>query len=103
MIMNSQTIIKRTNKALASAIDDEVVMFDADAGKYYGLNNVAAAVWNMLEKPLSIGEICDQLTREYDVEKEKCINEVLGFLPELQKRGLIEIEEQEKENIKKKR
>lgn len=91
--MNSQTRIKRTNKALASEIDDEVVMFDADAGKYYGLNSVAAAVWNMLEEPASIEEICDQLTREYDVEKETCMDEVLGFLPELQKKGLIEIAE----------
>lgn len=91
-MMNSQTTIKRTNKALASAIDDEVVMFDADAGKYYGLNSVAAKVWNMLEEPLKVGEICDKLTKEYDVEKEKCLDEVLGFLPELLEKGLIEIE-----------
>ena len=91
--MNSQTILKRTNKALASAIDDEVVMFDADAGKYYGLNSVAAAVWNMLEEPATIEEICDQLTKEYDVGKEKCMDEVLGFLPDLQEKGLIEIGE----------
>jgi len=89
--MNSQTIIKRTNKALASAIDDEVVMFDADAGKYYGLNSVAAAVWNMLDEPLRIDDICDKLTEQFDVKKEKCLDEVLGFLPELQEKGLIEI------------
>ncbi|HMB40353.1 MAG TPA: PqqD family peptide modification chaperone [Balneolaceae bacterium] len=91
--MDSETVIKRTNKALATAIDDEVVMFDADAGKYYGLNSVAAAVWNLLEEPLSIGNICDQLISEYDVEKEKCLDEILGFLPELQQKGLIEIAE----------
>lgn len=89
--MNSQTVIKRTNKALATDIDDEVVMFDADAGKYYGLNSVAAAVWKLLEEPLSVGEICDQLTSEYDVDKQKCMDEVLGFLPELKDKGLIEI------------
>lgn len=91
--MDSHTVIKRTTKALATGIDDEVVMFDADAGKYYGLNSVAATVWNMLEKPLSVGEICDQLTSEYDVDKEKCMREVLGFLPELKDKGLIEITE----------
>jgi len=91
--MNSQTIIKRTNKALASSIDDEVVMFDADAGKYYGLNSVASAVWDMLEEPLSVSEICDQLISQYDVKKEKCIDEVLSFLPELEQKGLIEIVE----------
>jgi PqqD family protein of HPr-rel-A system len=91
--MNSQTVIKRTNKALATGIDDEVVMFDADAGKYYGLNSVAASVWNMLEEPLTIGDICDQLMSEYDVDKQKCLDEVLGFLPELKEKGLIEISE----------
>jgi hypothetical protein len=89
--MQATTKVKKTNKALSSEIDDEIVMFDADAGKYYGLNGVAAAVWNQIDKPKSVEEICDQLTTEYDVEKQTCIDEVLSFLPELQKKGLIEI------------
>ncbi len=89
--MEITTKIKKTNKALSSEIDDEIVMFDADAGKYYGLNGVAAAVWNQIDKPKSVDEICDQLTTEFDVERQTCIDEVLSFLPELQKKGLIEI------------
>jgi hypothetical protein len=89
--MQITTKVKKTNKALSSEIDDEIVMFDADAGKYYGLNGVAAAVWNQIDKPKSVNEICDQLTTEFDVEKQTCIDEVLTFLPELQKKGLIEI------------
>lgn len=99
--MNSETVIKRTNKALATGIDDEVVMFDADAGKYYGLNNVAATVWNMLDEPLRIGDICDQLTLEYDVNKVTCLDEVLSFLPQLEEKGLIEVIKQKRGNIKK--
>lgn len=89
--MNINTKIKKTNKALASAIDDEVVMFDADAGKYYGLNSVAAAVWNQLEEPKTVNEICDQLIKKFDIEKEQCVSEVLGFLPDLKEKGLIDI------------
>jgi hypothetical protein len=89
--MDLHTKIKRTNKALTSAIDDEVVMFDADAGKYYGLNSVATAVWNLLDDPKTVDEICDQLITEFEIEKKQCLTEVLEFLPDLKKKGLIEI------------
>lgn len=89
--MDINTRIQKTNKALASAIDDEVVMFDADTGKYYGLNSVAAAVWNQLEEPKNVDEICEQLITEFEIEKEQCVAEVLDFLPHLKEKGLIEI------------
>lgn len=92
--MDITTKIKQTNRALASEIDDEVVMFDADAGQYYGLNSVASAVWKQVKNPASVAEVCDQLVELYDIEKEQCISEVLSFLPDLHKKGLIEIVEE---------
>lgn len=89
--MERNTKIIRTDKALASAIDDELVMFDANAGQYYGLNSVATAVWNQLETAKTVDELASELTNEFDVSKKDCINDLLEFLPDLQKKGLIEI------------
>ncbi|NBB76807.1 MAG: PqqD family peptide modification chaperone [Bacteroidetes bacterium] len=89
--MDRNTKIIRTDKALASAIDDELVMFDANAGQYYGLNSVATAVWNQLETAKTVDELAQELTTGFDISKEACLNDLLDFLPELQKKGLIEI------------
>jgi hypothetical protein len=87
--MDLQTKIVRTGDVVASPIDDELVMFDADAGKYYGLNRVATSTWNLLEEEKTVEELCNELTKIYDIPSDKCYEEVLGFLPDLESKGLI--------------
>lgn len=91
--MNRDTTIVRTNKALASSIEDELVMFDVNAGQYYGLNNVATAVWNHLETEKTVHELAQTLTGEFDISVEDCQKELLEFLPDLEEKGLIEVVE----------
>lgn len=91
--MNRDTTIVRTNKALVSSIEDELVMFDVNAGQYYGLNNVATAVWNHLETKKTVDELAQALTSEFDISIEECRKEMLEFLPELEEKGLIEVVE----------
>lgn len=91
--MNRDTTIVRTNKALVSSIEDELVMFDVNAGQYYGLNNVATAVWNHLETKKTVDELAQALTSEFDISIEECRKELLEFLPELEEKGLIEVVE----------
>lgn len=91
--MNRDTTIVRTNKALVSTIEDELVMFDVNAGQYYGLNNVATAVWNHLETEKTVEELCQALIGEFDITLDDCRNELLTFLPELEEKGLIEVVE----------
>lgn len=81
---------KRTEKALATPVDDELVMFDSESGRYYGLNEVATAIWELLEQPRSIEGLIEILTNEFEVSAETCRQEVEGFLAQLLKRGLVE-------------
>lgn len=80
----------RTSEALTSPIENELVMFDADAGKYYGFNEVATAIWNELEKPLTVDELCENLLETFEVEPEECRNDVVAFLKELIDKNLVE-------------
>ncbi|MCC5904791.1 MAG: PqqD family protein [Balneolaceae bacterium] len=89
--MNLKSKIKRTRDVVASPIDDEMVMFDADAGKYYGLNRVAASAWNLLEESKTVEELCKELLEIYDISEEQCQQEVLNFLPDLEDKGLIKV------------
>lgn len=81
---------RRTDQALATPVDNELVMFDAEAGRYFGLNEVATAIWERLEHPHSLDELVESLTAEFDISKEKCREELEAFLPRLSERGLIE-------------
>lgn len=61
-------------------------MMDIEAGKYFSLNPVATRIWELLENPRSLDELCLLLQKEYDVsevrcrqETEACIKDLIGF------------------------
>lgn len=80
----------RNKNTLSEKLLDEIVMLDLELGKYFALNPVASRVWELLEKPNSIEELCKSLLNEYQVEEEQCKKEVEALLEQLVKLKLIE-------------
>lgn len=79
----------RKSKTISGRLHDELVMMDIDQGKYFSLNPVATRIWELLEKPLTVDDLCMILIDEYEVEMDKCILEVEGYLSEMVRLGLI--------------
>jgi hypothetical protein len=52
---------------------------------------VGARIWKLLQKPVRVGEIERVLLEEYDVEPEKCHEEVVGLLNKLVDQNLVEV------------
>ena len=77
------------NQTISGRLDDELVMMDIEKGKYFALNPVATRIWDLLEQPLSVEELCGSLLDEYDVEPEKCHSEVVKYLDQMEKLGLV--------------
>jgi hypothetical protein len=56
-----------------------------ESGNYFGLNEVASFIWNQLERPLTIAEICAAVLSEFDVDEARCETDALAFL-----QGMVE-------------
>jgi hypothetical protein len=85
----------RNNKTISGRLHDEMVMMDMEQGKYFSLNQSATAIWEKLEKPLTIEELCDNLMETYNVGKEQCVTEVTEHIKEMVRMGLIKKSEEE--------
>ena len=94
MAININSVISKNPAIISSKMDDEVVMMSIDKGNYYGLNPVAAEIWEMLTAPMTVQAICDRLMEEFDVELEKCYNETLVYIGKLENEGLILVRDQ---------
>jgi hypothetical protein len=81
--------VVRAGEAITAAVDEELVMMDVQAGKYYGLNTVGAEIWQLLESPISVQDLCTTLTQSFEVPSERCTAEVLQFLEQLHTKGLV--------------
>lgn len=85
--------ISRRDDWLAASIGAELVMMSATSGRYIGLNEIGARVWEMLERPCDLDTLCARLLSEYDVEPSVCRAEVEAFVSELVASGAATIDQ----------
>lgn len=85
-------LVKRQGDWLAAKVGDELVMMSAEKGNYLGLSEVGARIWELLETPRAIDEICTKLEAEFDVAPETCRAEVEAFLNELAAQHAISLD-----------
>jgi len=77
---------------VSCALGDEVVLLALDSGVYFGLEGVGVRIWELLSGGAgSARDICAALVSEYEVEPERCREDVLRFLEEMRSRGLIRL------------
>jgi hypothetical protein len=84
-------IIMRAEEQISRDIGMEAVILNLANSKYYGLNEVGARIWKIIEKPVSVKEICTILVDEFDVTPERCEKELLALLQEMADHQLIDL------------
>jgi hypothetical protein len=90
-ILNSMQRFHRSPEMVHSSIDGEVVMMSVDKGEYYGLNAMGSRIWELLEKPHSVEELCRELMMSFEVDQDTCLAEVSHFLGEIADQKLVAI------------
>jgi hypothetical protein len=90
MSITVHTTIGRTGDILYAPVGtEEAVMMSVIGGCYFGLNAVGMRIWELLEHPRMIAELCAQLCEEFEVEAEACEVDVLKFVNELIANGIV--------------
>lgn len=84
------TIYQRKPEVISGKLEEQLVMMDIEKGKYFSMNPVATRVWELLEKPSSVGKVCERLLEEFDVDTERCNKEVQELMEKMQDLGLVE-------------
>lgn len=85
------TTLKRSDTILVQNLDEDVVMANIDSGHYFGIDRTGRRIWELLESPATVTEICAGISREYAVDAATCEQEVLAFVNELAQEGLIQV------------
>lgn len=91
--ISPDSTVVATPEQVSSDLAGESVILNLKTGMYFGLNEVGASIWNLLQQPRSVKDICAQILEEYEVESEQCERDVLTLLHELSESELIEIKD----------
>ena len=87
--MTDTTVLSRREGLMTADMNGSAVMMDIMSGKYYNLGEVGGRIWEMLEEPMTLRNLVQKLTAEYDVSAERCRSDMLPFLNTLIERGLL--------------
>lgn len=81
-------VIVRAADLFSAPVGDEVAMFSRHTGQYFCLNATAKRIWEMIENPQTVPEICRMLQREYEVDPATCECDVTGILRDFLQQGV---------------
>ena|SRR5688572_32550417 len=82
-------IIRREGIPQARLSDDNVVLLNAQRGNYYSLDDTGLRIWELLEVETTVTELCERLSKEYDVLPAHCLADTISFCQKLRDENLI--------------
>lgn len=93
MVVRLDSVVVKDSEPITTTIDDEVVMLSPRANAYFGLGLVGSEIWNAIEQPRRVDDLCAGLVQQFEIDVDTCRREVLDFLNDLVDRGLARIVE----------
>jgi len=92
--LSLDTIVRASPQQVSCDVADEAVLLSMRDGEYYGLNEVGASIWRLIQQPRSVLELRDALLEEYaDIESDECERAVVAFLTEMISLKLVDLSE----------
>ena len=71
--------------------DEHCVLLDYERGEYYGLNDSATRIWELLSEHVPLPTIVQRIVDEYEVTEETAREDLAGLLRNLANRGLVRV------------
>ena len=90
-MINLNTTLQRRADLISADMDGDVVMLDVEKGKYFGLNAVGAHIWEAIETPQNVSDLCTQVETAFEVSRDVCETDTLAILKDMHGRGMLHI------------
>ncbi len=92
--MTTQELKRDHRFTVSSAVhsrqfDEELIILDLGAGAYFALDSIGTRAWEGLAGGRTVEEVAGELTREYDVEFDRALADLLKLAQDLVSRGIL--------------
>jgi len=74
---------------IGAPVEGGYVLLDVERGKYLHFNATAMRIWEMLETPKTVAELCAAMQERFDVAPDRCAAEVGALTDRMLAAGLV--------------
>ncbi|MBX9928021.1 MAG: PqqD family protein, partial [Gemmatimonadaceae bacterium] len=74
---------------VSADLSGEVVILGMREGAYFGVDAVAARIWQLLQTPTALRTVRDVIVAEYEVDADTAARDLDAFVAQLAARGLV--------------
>ena len=91
MAIEATTRVVRTEGIMTAPVDQEIVLLNMKGNNYISLDAIGRRIWELLETPVQVDGLCLQLGEEFEGTQGQISADVLSFLEELEREGLVRV------------
>ncbi|MHB8467265.1 MAG: PqqD family protein [Acidimicrobiales bacterium] len=89
--MELSTVVVRRDGLLTAPVDDEIVILNPERDNYGGLDAIGRSVWELIEHPRRVADLCECLSQEFDATPEQIACDLVPFLDEMADEGIVDV------------
>lgn len=89
--ISRDSIVRRRPEAVATEVNDEVVLMSLERDRCYGLGSTGSDIWRRIFEPIAVSELMTQLLAVYDSAPGQIEADVLRTLNQFAAEGLIQV------------
>jgi len=91
MPLAADSVVRRNPDVLLTEVPEGYLVLEMTRYACLSFTGSAGRIWELIETPIAVAAICDQLRREYRVDEQVCLSETLAHLERLRLACAVEI------------
>ncbi len=99
IVISGDTVVVAACNQVSTEVAEDVAILNLDSGVYYGLNQVGARIWSLIAEPKTVRQIQEDVCAEYDVQPDKCFEDLRSFFTRLADAELVEVRNEFPEQV----
>jgi hypothetical protein len=86
-----ETAVVATGEYVSCDLNGDAAILGLKDGVYYTLDSVGARIWQLLQQQQTVRMLRDAVMQEYDVDEDRCENDLQILLHDLATHGLLTV------------
>lgn len=83
--------VVRTANVHTAPVSDELVILNLDRNDYNWLDPVGRAVWDLIDQPREVGDLCRRISEQFDASPDQIAADIPPFLAAMAEQGLVRV------------